>query len=189
VVGRLPVQAEVDQSDHGEPVRRVPRVQHRRLVTDLELLLPGGPGVQDHLRTPARHAAVSDLVTHQPALRDRQAEGRGVADGLAVLAAQRRAALDLPLRVGDAGHAADPRQQAHRDAGPIAAGVLGQHRDAYLQPSPQEARARHKETQVWPGLRTSISAEETDELCEKLEGGKQMVPTRPPRTHHPSQES
>jgi hemerythrin-like domain-containing protein len=36
-----------------------------------------------------------------------------------------------------------------------------------------------EETQVWPALRTALSAQEADELGTKLEQGKKTAPTRP----------
>lgn len=42
---------------------------------------------------------------------------------------------------------------------------------------------QYEETQVWPGLRSALSAEDAAELGRKLEEGKKTAPTRPhPRT-------
>jgi hemerythrin-like domain-containing protein len=37
----------------------------------------------------------------------------------------------------------------------------------------------YEETQVWPGLRNALTAEQAEELGHKLEAGKKTAPTRP----------
>jgi hemerythrin-like domain-containing protein len=41
----------------------------------------------------------------------------------------------------------------------------------------------YEETQVWPGLRAALTAEQSQEIGKKMEAGKKTAPTRPhPRT-------
>ena len=41
----------------------------------------------------------------------------------------------------------------------------------------------YEETQVWPGLRAALTAEQSQEIGKKIEAGKKTAPTRPhPRT-------
>ena len=41
----------------------------------------------------------------------------------------------------------------------------------------------YEETQVWPGLRAALTAEQSQEIGKKMEAAKKTAPTRPhPRT-------